>query len=770
MNEVGSGVSAECHGSARVQQLNRLPSVYCRSSLILAFCLCPCSVWAIDTADESQTVVVTANRTEETLQSVPMDVSVVSGQLANAMGVTDAQSLAASVPGLLFNRQANTAIPFIRGVGSPVGEAGDEPSVAFYVDDVYEPAAAASLANFSSLDRIEVDKGPQGTVFGRNATGGVVQVLTRNPTPEPAVDLTVGVANYDSQAAAIYATGELANTLTANVALNGARQHDGWGHNVVTGEEIFTGWNYGGRAKLLWKPSDRTSALLNVDYDDTRTEEGVNLRAFPGTTSLSPTDGGIPPPSGYYDTNAIPPTHSITYQSGVSLKLIHEFEWANFVSITAWRNTKAVEGIDEDAGIPLADAVVTTKERTWTEEIGLSSTAHAKLSWIAGLFYLHDVAGYDPLYLYGLAFLPLPNINTFGNQTTNSWAPFAQGKWEFLPATNLTLGIRYTNDHRRLDASTQNASGPVTPVSNSPQSATWSEPTYRAVLDHHFTNEVMTYIAYNRGFKSGLFNPLVLPGSTIEPPVAPEIVDAYSIGAKSDLLERRLRLDLEGFYYHYKDIQVEQILSGATHITNAAGAIIRGIDVDATISPVPHLTIFAAMEFLSGHYTSYPNGQFYIYNAYSGGNCLFSAPGSCSAAVLPPNYNSATGTWDLRGNDTVETPPFSASLTVQEEIPSAVGIFRLTANWTHTGNYYADVDNGRGQIAPSTPNNDRQGLVNLLNASLSWNSRDDRWQILAWGKNLTGVRYWSYAQENGFETQYSAAPPRTFGATFSRHW
>jgi outer membrane receptor protein involved in Fe transport len=89
---------------------------------------------------------------------------------------------------------------------------------------------------------------------------------------------------------------------------------------------------------------------------------------------------------------------------------------------------------------------------------------------------------------------------------------------------------------------------------------------------------------------------------------------------------------------------------------------------------------------------------------------------------------------------------------------------------THTGNYYADVDNGRGQIAPSTANNDRQGLVNRLNASLSWNSRDDRWQILAWGKNLTGVRYWSYAQENGFETQYSAAPPRTFGATFSRHW
>ena len=769
MNDVGSGVGAECHGSARVQQLNRLPSVYCRSSLILAFCLWPCSVWAIDTADEIQTVVVTANRTEETLQSVPMDVSVVSGQQANAMGVTDAQSLAASVPGLLFNRQANTAIPFIRGVGSPVGEAGDEPSVAFYVDDVYEPAAAASLANFSSLDRIEVDKGPQGTVFGRNATGGVVQVLTRNPTPEPSVDLKLGLANYDTQSASVYATGQLLNTLTGNVAVNAAQQTDGWGHNAVSGERTYTGWNYGGRAKLLWTPADRTSALLNVDFDDTRTEEGVNLRAFPGTTSFNPAGAGFPPPAGYYDTNAIPATHSITYQSGASLKVLHEFDWANFVSITAWRHTKAVEGVDEDQGIALADAVVATEERTWTEEIRFSSTRPSNSSWIAGMFFYHDVAAYDPLYLYGLAFHPLPYINTFGFQTTDSWAAFAQTKQEILPGTDLTLGIRYTTDHRRLDASSQDASGPLVPASNSPQGANWSSPTYRAVFDHHFTDDVMGYIGYNRGFKSGLFNPLVQPGSPIDRPVAPEIVNSYTIGAKSDLLAHRLRLDVEGFYYDYRDIQVEEIVAGAIHVTNAAEATIRGIDIDATINPAPNLMVIAAAEVLRGRYDSFPNGQFYVYNPSAGGNCLFSGPGSCPAAVLPPHYDPATGAWNLRGNNTVETPPFSASLTVQEEIPSAVGIFKLTANWTHTGNYYADVDNGRGQIAPSTANNDRQGLVNLLNASLSWNSRDDRWQILAWGKNLSGVRYWSYAQENGFETQYSAAPPRTFGATFSRH-
>jgi iron complex outermembrane recepter protein len=740
-----------------------------KSSLILGLGLA-CTAWAAESSNESQTVVVTANRMEEDIQAVPVDVSVVSGQLANALGITDLQSLAPFVPGLLANRQANSALPFIRGVGSPVGTIGDEPSVAFYVDDVYEPAASGALANFNSVDRIEVEKGPQGTVFGRNATGGVVQLFTRNPTGDPTMDVTVGVGNYNTQSAGFYAAGPLASTLSGNIALDAAQQRDGWGRNVVSGESIYTGWNYGGRLKLLWTPSPRTSALLNVDYDDTRTEEGINLRAWPGTSSLNPGGAGISSPAGYYDVNAIPGTHSITYQSGASLKLTYDFEWARLVNITAWRHTKAVEGIDEDPGIALANAILNAEERTWTEEIRLSSAQSSKSTWVAGLFFYHDVSGYDPLYLYGLAFLPLPYINTFGVQTTDSWAGFAQGKREIMTDTDLTVGVRYTADHRRLEASTQFASGPRTPAINSPQSATWTQPTYRAVLEHRFSDELMAYIAYNRGFKSGLFNTTVLPGSPIEPPVAPERVNAYTAGAKSDLLGRKLRLDFEWFYYDYRDIQVEQIVAGAVHVTNAAAAIIRGIDIDATIKPVPRFAIIASMEALSGQYTSFHNGQFYVYNARGGGNCLFSGPGSCSPGVYPPNYNASTGTWDLEGNHTIQTPPFSASLTLEKEIPSDLGTFRLTANWTHTGNYYADPDNGRGQVAPSSSNNDKQGLVNLLNASVSWSSWNERWQIQAWGKNLTGERYWSYATELAFVTQYSAAPPRTFGVTIGYHW
>ena len=746
--------------------IGRLMAATVKTGLILALGVV-CTARAKDSNDVSRTVVVTTNRTEENIQDVPVDVSVVSGQLASVTGITDLQSLASWIPGLLVNRQANSALPFIRGVGSPVGTIGDEPSVAFYVDDVYEPSGSGALANLSSIDRIEVEKGPQGTVFGRNATGGVIQVFTRDPTADPHMDISVGLANYDTQSAALYATGSLTSTLAANVALDASQQRNGWGKDVLTGVAAYTGWDYDSRVKLLWTPCDRTSAMLNLDYEDMRTEEGINLRAWPGTTSFDPAGAGFPAPAGYYDVNGVPHSHSITHQFGASLKVTHDFGWARLVNITARRDTKAVTGVDEDPGIALADVALSGTEHTWTQELRLSSTQTSRSSWIAGLFYYHDVSSYDPLHLYGVAFLPLPYVNTFATQTTESWAAFAQGRREIMSGAYLTVGIRDTRDHRSLQAAAQYASGSVVPSSNSPRYATWNQPTYRAALEYRSSDDLMTYIAYNKGFKSGVFNTTVLPGAQIEHPVSPETLNAYTAGAKSDLLEHRLRVDAEGFYYDYRNIQLQQIVAGATYVTNAARAVVRGVDVQATLKPISPLSVMASMEVLSGHYTSFRNGPFYVYNAQSGGNCLFVAPGSCPSTVYPPNYNASAGAWDLRGDQTIQSPRFSASLMIQDEIPSHLGNFTVTGAWIHSASYYADPDNGLGQVAPSSSNNDKQPVLNLFNASVDWNSLSQRWQARLWGKNLSGERYWSYATELVFVTQYSAAPPRTFGITLA---
>jgi iron complex outermembrane receptor protein len=138
--------------------------------------------------------------------------------------------------------------------------------------------------------------------------------------------------------------------------------------------------------------------------------------------------------------------------------------------------------------------------------------------------------------------------------------------------------------------------------------------------------------------------------------------------------------------------------------------------------------------------------------------------------VTPPHYDAVTGAWDLKGNHTIQTPPFSASLIGQYEIPTPLGRFDVNLSWTHTGNYFASADNGKGQIAPSSSQNNQQDLLDLFNGSLGWSSNDRDLEVRLWAKNLTNAQYWSYADEISFATFYSPAPPRTFGLTLTKRF
>jgi iron complex outermembrane receptor protein len=724
-------------------------------------------------------VVVTANRRAESNQRVPLGIASISASDAEKVGVTDAQSLAAVVPGLQFNRQANTSIPFLRGVGSPVGQSGDESSVALYIDDVYVPAGSASMASFNHLDHIEVAKGPQGTLFGRNATGGVVQIFTRNPTEQPELQLDAGYGNYDTGSAGLYASGPLTQQLLANISAYWSDQSGGWGRNVTTGTPTFRSRQYGTRIKLLWNQADRTDALLTLDYDKTVAQQGLGFMAFPGTGSLNPVppfpNGGFPPAAGYYDPTENFDSEGDVRQYGASLKITHDFDWSRLVSISAYRDTRNDYVLDEDSGpLPLVNVELVTPETTFTQELQLISKPDAGLAWIAGMFYFNDKAGFDPIHFTGAAFAPLPFVNARGILTTQSYAVFAQATATILHDTHLTGGARYTWDDRTVRANAELGNDVLVPAPNSPQSQRWSSPTWRLVLDHSFSPDIMAYLGYNRGFKSGLFNPVVLPGDPIDAPVEPETLDAYTIGLKSEFLQHKLRVNIEGFYYDYNNIQVTQILSAVSHITNAAKATIKGIDVDISAVPLDGLTLTAALEVMQGKYESFPNGTFFVYDPVTGGNCTFAVAPRPAAVpcggVTPPHYDAVTGTWDLKGNHTIQTPPFSASLIGQYEIPTPLGSFDVNLSWTHTGNYYASADNGKGQIAPSSAQNNQQDLIDLFNGSLGWRSNDHDLEVRLWAKNLTNVQYWSYADEISFATFYSPAPPRTFGVTMMKRF
>jgi len=726
-----------------------------------------------------QEVIVTANRRQESNQRVPIGIAAFSADDAQKVGVTDGQSLAALVPGLLFNRQANTSIPFLRGVGTPVGQSGDEPSVALYIDGVYVPAGSASIASFTSIDHLEVAKGPQGTLFGRNATGGVVQVFTRNPSDKPELKVTAGYGNYGTGSADLYASGPLTQRLLANVSAYWSDQSEGWGRNVTTGIPTFRSREYGTRLKFLWNETDSTNALLTLDFTKSETQQGLGFMAFPGTGSLDPLppfpNGGFPPAHGYYDPTENFDSNGEVRQGGASLKITHDFGGSRLVSISAYRDTRNDYVLDEDAGpLPIVNVELVTPETTFTQELQLMSQPGARLAWIAGMFYFDDEAGFDPIHFTGAAFAPLPFVNSYGILTTQSYAVFAEATGAILANTHLTAGARYTWDDRAVRAGA--VFGDDVPVSapNSPQSKSWSSPSWRLVLDRQFTPDIMAYLGYSRGFKSGLFNPVVLPGDPIDEPVDPETLNAYTIGLKSEYLQHRLRVNIEGFYYDYNNIQVTQILSAVSHITNAARAIIKGVDLDISAVLFDRLTLTASLEAMEGRYESFPNGTFFVYDPVAGGNCTFvvappPAPVPCGG-VRPPNHDAANGSWDLKGNHTIQTPPFSASLVGQYEIPTPLGRFDANLSWMHTGNYFASADNGRGQIQPSSSNNNRQRLTDVLNGSLGWTSSDADLEVRLWAKNLTNERYWSFADEISFATFYSPAPPRTYGMTITKRF
>jgi iron complex outermembrane recepter protein len=274
----------------------------------------------------------------------------------------------------------------------------------------------------------------------------------------------------------------------------------------------------------------------------------------------------------------------------------------------------------------------------------------------------------------------------------------------------------------------------------------------RASIDHQFTDDIMGYISYNRGFKSGTFNTIVIPlpaafSPSIPPAVRPETLDDYSIGEKAEFFDHRLRLNTEAFYYTYRNIQINEILAGVSYLSNAAAATIKGVDVNATIVPVDGLTLTAGVELLDGHYTSYPNGLLWVYD-------------------LGPCASNCTQTANLAGNKTIYTPPFSLNLTADYIYPTSVGQFDFTVAYNHGGDYFFDPDNGKGQISPSY---DKQPALNIVNASVLWTPGSGMFDVRLWGKNITGVKYISFGDEDAFNTQYSPAPPATYGVTLCVH-
>jgi iron complex outermembrane receptor protein len=351
---------------------------------------------------------------------------------------------------------------------------------------------------------------------------------------------------------------------------------------------------------------------------------------------------------------------------------------------------------------------------------------------VIGAFYLNSRDRLFPQFLQSqAAILGFDTTVVEGIQKTKSYAAYGQGTYEVVDDTNLTLGFRYTIDKRNLFGATNVTIGGVTNPAFAPfrDSTTFKKPTWRIALDHRFSPDVMVYGSYSRGFKSGVYN-LTAP---TDPVVNPEQLDAFEVGFKSSLLDRRIRLNGAAFYYKYKDIQLTKIVGAAQSLVNAAAATVYGVEFDAEAAVSDQFTIRAGMELLHPEYEKFLN-----------------APVSTVNTVFP--FGNAVFPGDLGGFQMIAAPRFTANVAFDYRIP--IGESELGANVTYLYRAHSPFEpDGRLQ-QPST---------HLVNAQLMWTAPGERYHVKVWGRNLLKEKYYLQQTAVFLGDLATAAPGRTYG-------
>ena len=704
---------------------------------------------------ELESVIVTAQKRREDLQHVPIAIKTIDAQTLDSLHVEDLKDASQLIPGLVYNGAAGQANPILRGLG--VGSSGpwQEPVVSTYIDGVYYMNGNIANTALNNIARVEVDKGPQGTLFGRNALGGVIIIETKDPQHDPHADVSFGYANYNTYSGSFYGTTGITANLAADLALSGEYQKDGWGTNSYNGQPLHTGNRYSGRSKWIWTPGDNTKFTLIGDLgrDKSATAGFETARGvFPYVTT-GPFHSG-----GFYDIYALEQPLAQLSLWGSSLKAEHDFGWAQFVSITADRHEVLALNPIQEANPPFEPqipsqnqipgnkliAIAKVKDSTDTQEFQLLSPEASRFKWVVGTYFLCNRSGFLPNdFTLTSAAGPVRTIAST-EESTHSYSGFAQATTPIFTDTwRLTGGIRYTSDWRSVEASVlKNTAAnpgvfalvPSLGAGANPQPRdSWNKATYKAVIEHDFSDNVLTYVSYSTGFQSAFY---VITQGANTAPTAPVTMNAYETGVKTNMFDNRVRFNGALFLYNLENMIVQRVINSVGVASNAASSRIKGLDFDLTARPIPDLTFTAGVQYVQPLYTNYPNAVAYVPN------------GKGEYASVP---------FDGAGSQLQYTERFMGTLSADYGIPTDIGRFALDGSLSYHSGTQFDVQ-GLTVQAPYA----------LVNASLTWTAPSGRWDIKLWSQNLTNREYASLFSSN-ILMLYSVAPPRTYGIRFGFH-
>ena len=698
----------------------------CASTLLAAHAL-PGIAQEASSSSGLEEIVVTAEKRSESAQAVPISISVFTAQDLEDTGVYTTNELATITPGLVINTINGYAQPFIRGVGSDQVVSTAESAVGYYVDGVYFSSVSAILQELDDVARVEVLKGPQGTLYGRNTTGGAINVITRDPTPDGAAEFSVVAGNIDYRQVKAYASGGTP-VLAASIAAI-STYHSGLMRNLLDGDQYNDEKSWGARGKIKYTPNDLLTVTFSADYSHRKDHGGSGynpLDAHPLVQAL----GGL------YGTNPqetyvnFPDARYELTDKGESLTAKLKLSGFDIVSISAYRQTDRFSGVDLTASnISIENVAGPQPGWNWSQEFQFLSDSTGAWTWVAGAYAFGSRYGFSPLNVY----LTVPGQPSYlqeaGTQDTSAYALFGQASYDFTDNWTLTAGVRSNRERKNLIEDYEFIPEYGLNIPGPSPSKTWTNTSPMGILKYHQPG-LLLYGSVSQGFKSGTFN--VLDSSA--PAVDPEKITAYEVGGKHDLLDRTLRVNWSGFYYNYKNLQVTTVQEGQPLLENAAGSESYGIDLDVISALSSKLTAKLGGEWLHSKYTNFPNAVVYIPDAATGG------------------YGDAAVERNVSGNTTIRSPKFTVSAELQYSVPVPVGTAQFIGTYYFNDGMYFDPGDLYRQDAYSIV--DLRANLKMLNNHLT---------LSGFGKNLLNKEILTGVAPSNFAILAEWDMPRTWG-------
>lgn len=700
------------------------------------------------TAEEGA-IIVTAQRRAEAQVDVPISITNLSSDALKTASVQQLADIGKVTPALRFDFAGGFFQPTIRGIGTAVTTSGGGGNVGIYIDGFYSPNPLAADFDLISVSSIQVLKGPQGTLFGRNTTGGAILVTTREPsTSGNAFEGRVTYGRYNEAKAEAFANYVISDRVA--LSLEGQyRRGDGWQHDISNNDRRvgdYENWSF--RLGLKAELTDTVDVLLRykhgqVDDPSTMLASSLNTSDF----GLGAPFGGVP---GTYTTaknriasGSVPEVFR-SNTDVVQGTIRADLGFADLTSYSQYRSENSLMSQDLDySGLDLFQLGLPNLNETWSQELLLTSKAGPKLQWTAGLFYFQNSDTYIT-YINNGGNAPDQRIRLGGSSTTvKSYAAFLDATYEITPQFFLTAGARYSID-KIVDAYWNQQFAltemPVPNISN-------NKLTPRVVLRYKPTDRTSIYASFTKGYKAAISD---VGGSCQIPDtnytcnrVKPEDINAYEVGFKYE--DRGFSFEAAAFYYDYKNLQVSIYRTGTAEIINAATSEIYGLEGALHYQVTPAFQINAGASYVHARYKRFNNAPVYVRCSELGEETAATcAANGVSFVVVPTTLEDVT---------MQRTPEFTGFVGARYETDLAGGELALSGNLFYSSSFF---------FGPSGVQFE-QGGYETLALRAQWNAPDDGFHVAVFGDNVTNSRYLTQAQYSSFGIGANWSKPVTYG-------